>query len=104
LPKVAQFLGKDFEKATADDPKTVIRRLEEMYPSASSRYELRKTIRKFYKWLNGGEEYTDCVKWIKIGGRKNNNKLPEELLTEDEIKKMIDSAWSIRDRALIFVL
>lgn len=103
LPKIVLFLKKDFEKATEKDIKKIVRKIEETDLSYSSKLEVKKTLKKFYKWLNGGEEYPECVKWIK-GGKKNNNKLPEELLTEEEAKKMIAAARTLRDRALISIL
>jgi hypothetical protein len=30
------------------------------------------------------------IKWIKISMKMNSSKLPEELLSEEEIKRMID--------------
>ncbi|MFQ5722301.1 MAG: tyrosine-type recombinase/integrase [Candidatus Aminicenantales bacterium] len=51
------------------------------------------------------EEYPEEVKWIKSNSKKCERiKLPEEMLTEDEIKKLINTADNPRDKAFISVL
>ena len=104
LPKLARLLDKDFEDVTADDLRRVLHEIEEQELAEASKTEFRKTIKVFYRWLNGGERYPECVEWIKTTEKRSNNKLPEELLTEEEVKRMISSAWSPRDRAIISLL
>lgn len=43
------------------------------------------------------------MKWIRVK-RSNNNKLPEELLTEEEVMKLIEATPHTRDKALVAVL
>jgi integrase len=104
LPILAGYLGKDFEKATKKDFEKVLTKLEKTNYAPQTKLDFKKTIKKFYKWLNGGEECPDSVKWIKTGRKRNNNKLPDELLTENDIKKLIEAASHPRDRAIISVL
>lgn len=104
LPRIAEYLGKDFEKATRKDFEGVLNKLEMTNYAPQTKLDFKKSIKKFYKWLNGGEEYPESVKWIKTGRKMNNNKLPEELLTEDDVKQMIETAIHPRDRAIISVL
>ncbi|MEE9506231.1 MAG: site-specific integrase, partial [Thermoplasmata archaeon] len=98
------MLDKDFQDVTADDLRRVLHELEEGDLAEASKTEFRKTIKVFYRWLNGGERYPECVEWIKTTDKRNNNKLPEELLTEEEVKRMISVAWTPRDRAIISLL
>ncbi len=51
-------------------------------------------------------EREDILKLLKVNNRvaKNNNKLPEEILTEDEIKQLVSSEKSIMYQALIMSL
>lgn len=49
-----------------------------------TKHDFKVILKKFYKWLRGSEVYPEEVIWIKAPVR-NNNKLPEELLTEEEI-------------------
>jgi site-specific recombinase XerD len=105
LYKIAQFLEKDLNKATKQDIKDLLRKIE-LNPKYSewTKSNYRVTLKKFYQWLEGYEEgYPEKVRWIKTGIKKNKNKLTN-LPTDDEIKKLIEAAQSVRDKALISVL
>lgn len=105
LPHIAAFLNKkDFEKASKTDIENFLVHLEKSKYMPRTKLDFKITIKKFYKWLNGGEEYPDSIKWIKTGEKLNNNKLPEELLTEEEVKKLVQYCQHSRDRALISIL
>ena len=63
-----------------------------------------KTIlKKFYKYLNGGEVYPDTVKWITLSNDYTYKK-PEQMLTETEIKLMISKCENLRDHAIVSLL
>ena len=73
--------------------------------SAWTKHDYKVTIKRFYKWLKGNDEtYPEEVKWIKTTLKKQDIVLPEELLTEEEIKRLVGSALSIRDKAFIISL
>jgi len=63
---------------------------------------LKITLKAFFKWLNNGT-YPETVSWIKTGGFARR-KLPEDILTQEEIKALADSCLNPRDRALILLL
>ncbi len=104
LPKLATLLEKDFDKASKQDIENVLSAMEKTDYAPRTKLDFKVTVKKFYKWINGGEEYPESVRWIKTGEKRNNNKLPEELLIEEEIKKLIEAASHPRDRAIISVL
>ena len=65
---------------------------------------LRESIQRFFKWLKKDHEEVQVdPKNIKIKYSKRH-KLPEELLTRDEINLLIDHCDNIRDKALVYVL
>jgi len=99
LRKVAEWLGKDFDRAAEEDLKRVIAVINTSPFTEWTKHDYKRSIKKFFKWL-GKEE---LVSWIKCTGPKNR-KLPEEILTEEDIKKMINSAQNARDRAIVSVL
>ena len=105
LIKVAQWLGRDFETASRSDIESVVSKIQASPYVDFSKMELRLTLRKFYKWLKGTEDYPPEVKWVPT---KRNRRvkviLPEDLLTLEDIKKMSDAAKSARDRAFVNVL
>lgn len=104
MPRLSEFLKKDFEKATKNDFINVINLLEKTKLAPRTKLDFKSTIKKFYKWMNGGEEYPESVRWIKTGEKKKNHKLPEDLITEDEVRKLIDACNHSRDRAIIIFL
>ena len=53
--------------------------------------DYKVSLKKFWKWLKGKDNYPKEVAWIKTGMKNGNTKLPEELLTRDDIEKLINS-------------
>ena len=80
---------KAFDEWTVDDLKDVLVAIE----SGDRKYttetikEFRKGLRKFFKWLKG--ENWEGLKILK--GDKKEYRLPD-VLTEDEVKAMIEAA------------
>lgn len=59
-------------------------------------------LKSFFRWLNGGKT-PPAVVWIKIK-RLLKQFPPDQLITPDDVKKMVDVADHPRDRALISFL
>ena len=104
LPRLSGMLGKDVEKATKADMERVLRAMENTDYSPRTKLDFKVTVKRFYKWLNGGEEYPESVRWIRTGAKLNNEKIPEALLSEEDVKKMIGACHNSRDRALLSIL
>ncbi|MEM3012579.1 MAG: tyrosine-type recombinase/integrase [Candidatus Hadarchaeales archaeon] len=104
LLKMATMLKRDFEQAGREDIARVVRSIESSNYSEWTKHDYKVTLKKFYRWLRGGEDYPDEVKWIKATIKNNDKKLPEELLTEEEVKKLIEAARHPRDKALVATL
>ncbi|WGI17763.1 tyrosine-type recombinase/integrase [Methanonatronarchaeum sp. AMET-Sl] len=61
-------------------------------------------MKSFYKWINGGE-YPSKVKWINTTQKgKDKSKLPKDLLTEEDILKLLRKCTHVRDKAFISIL
>lgn len=69
--------------------------------SEATMYEFRKELRCFFRWLNDGEQVPICVKHIKLGKKPEKKILPQQLITYNEYKRIVDAAETIRDRAII---
>jgi len=105
LRKLGQWLDCEFEEADLAAIKRLVSRIEASHYVAFSKMELKLGVRRFYKWLRGTEEYPPEVKWIPMKVKPSERmKLPEELLTEKEVRALIQAALSPRDRAMIAVL
>ncbi len=105
LYKITQLLKKDFTKATKQDIKDLVRKIElNQDYSAWTKHDYKVSIKKFYQWLVGFEkEYPNRVRWIKTHVKKNRKKL-RNLPTKEDVKKLIDGVQTVRDKALISVL
>ena len=100
---IAMFFKKSFKEVTKDDVISFIEYIEKKDYSLWTKHDNKIALKKFYKWLNGGE-YPEVVKWVNTNFNRNNNRLPEELLTPEDIMKLTDVAEIPRDKALVFVL
>ncbi|MFP4000749.1 MAG: tyrosine-type recombinase/integrase, partial [Thermoplasmata archaeon] len=104
LPKMAKEIDVPFKEAEREDIEKIIlwiKRRNDINSTTKNDYKV--LLKRFYRWVGDGE-YPECVKWLKINKDKNNNKLPEEILTEDDIEELIDNAKNPRDKALISIL
>jgi len=109
LVHFASFIKKPFKEVKREDIESFF---EHCLKTKSQNYNLmfRRIIKPFFRWVYGYEKedgYPDVVRWIRTSVRKNgNNKELEELeiLSLEEIAKMIDVCDNLRDRALISVL
>lgn len=99
LRKIAEWLEKDFDKATEDDIKRIVVVINTSSFTEWTKHDYKRSIKKLFRWLGKEKE----VSWLKCGNIKNK-KLPEEILTDDDIKRLINAATSARDKALIAVL
>jgi len=102
---LAEILKKDFDKATRDDIELLVNQIEKRDVSAWTKHDYEVALKKFYKWLKGeGEKYPPEVSWIKTTLKQKDSLLPDEILTEDEIRRLVDSADSPHDKAFIITL
>jgi site-specific recombinase XerD len=101
----AKWLGKDFTKADKEDIKRLVAHICGSNWAEWTKYDNKSMLKKFYKSVEGdGEEYPRKVRWIKPQMKLNKKMLPDELLTVEEVKQMIEAANSMRDKAFISVL
>lgn len=100
LKIVSEKLGKSFLKVTPDDIVTFLSELERSDYSIHTKKDYKVVLKRFFKFL-GREE---LVKGVKTTVKGNQRKLPEEILTKSEVRKMIEVADHPRDKAMLAVL
>ncbi|MBU1165316.1 tyrosine-type recombinase/integrase [Candidatus Micrarchaeota archaeon] len=91
---------KSFEKLTKEEMMEYLRaRAHHKSPRQ------KKEIKKFFSWLYKlpKGQYPECVSWIKAGN-SIKKKLPEEMLTQEDILKLIRACNNARDRAIVSLL
>ncbi len=71
-----------------------------------TKYLMKVILKKFFQWFYKMEDkdYPDIVKWIKPSIRNAKKKMPEELLTPNEVLKIANASDNIRDKALVLTL
>jgi len=57
----------------------------------------------FFKWLNNGKT-TDAIEWIKGRRKHETPEWANDILSKEEIKRMIEAGKNSQDRAIIAVL
>jgi len=110
---IARAFPKSFEEATREDIEKIIAEIEsgkwnkDGY-TAWTKHDYKVTLKKFFQWLRKCEwdsrEYPAEVKWIRTTLKNNRKKLPEDILTKDEIRSLIQATSNPRDKAFISVL
>ena len=105
LKRVSILLGKRFEEADEQDIRRIVVILDknEKYSPWSKR-DFKVSIRKFYTWLRGTKDYPPEVAWMKVYGKIRNPRAAEDMLTEEEVKKLIESAETPQAKALVATL
>jgi len=102
LERTARLLGKPFEEAEKEDIQDLIAEIEQKDYSEWTKHDYKVILRVFYRWLRNCD-YPEETSWIKLK-TMNNHKLPEELLTVEEVNRLVDAAEHIRDKAFIQTL
>ncbi len=110
---LAKFFDKDFDTATKEDIKDVVLKVDSSNRfSIWTKCKFRLLLKQFYKWLKFGDdysfhdEYPEEVKWIKRSlNKKDEPQLTaKDLITEEQMKKLIEVAEHPRDKAFISIL
>jgi len=100
LGVVSRRIGKPLRELTAEDVNTwaVWLHTESGY-TEWYRCALITMVRKYLRWL-GREELAKLLK-LKL---PKNSRLPEEILTEEEIRRLAEATCNTRDRAFVLAL
>lgn len=102
---LCQLNLKDAKTATEEDIKVFILGLNRSDKAPISKRKVKLTLRSFYKWLFKvkGKDYPEIVSWFKIDGTRKL-KLPDEMLDETDVTRLIEACKNERDRALVSLL
>ncbi len=107
------YLKRDYDKATKEQLKDAVLKLEERKDlSVWTRHSYKSILKQFYRWLTFGDDYRkrveqpEIVGWLRAGvsEREKPRVKASEILTEHEIEKLIGAAEHPRDKAFISML
>lgn len=96
LVSIRKKLDIPFRDAKEDDIKRFVAGLEKSDYAEWTKHDLKVILKKYLKWL--GKD--NAIGWMKIKSVKNG-KLPEEVLTEEDIKAIAEATYTSRDKAFI---
>ena len=105
LYAISKDIEKDFNKINEKDVRSFLSKINQKDYSPWTKQIYRVVIKRLMMWQNNGK-LPECVAWVKVHIGKSERKLPGdgELLTEEEIDKILAGCSNIRDRCLISVL
>jgi integrase len=103
LKIIAIQINIDFDKVEKRDLFTFISKLEQSNKSDWLKHDYKVALKKFYKWYFE-DDNPELTKWIKASISRKDRKLPEEMLIEEDILKMINCAKKKSDKAIIALL
>ena len=98
LIPLRRLLKKNFKDSTEKDIKHLAIAIEQTDKSDSTKSDYRAILKLFLRHLGREPE------WLKIGKGRHKRMLPEEVLVEEDVKKIASAAYSSRDRAFVLGL
>jgi site-specific recombinase XerD len=111
-----KYTKKDFNKLEKKDYESIVEQVEKRDDiTVSTKQKYRAIIKKFGRWLAYGDKifngmqrgiYPETILWINTSIKnKDRPKIKaSDILTEEEVEKIINSAEHPRDRALLSIL
>ncbi len=97
--------NKPVMKVKKIDVERAVAIVERSSYSDKSKQNIKVSIKQFYKHFMGDDEvYPREVSWIKTSLKSHKRILPEDILTEDDVLKMLEAAPNVRDKAIIALL
>ena len=105
LRKVAEWIPDKFMDPDKEAIKKVLGILTSDRYSEWTYVTYINMIKRFYKWhLGNNTAYPECVSWVRRPKNPNGKIKPDSLITQDEIRLLVQNAKNNRDRALFNTL
>jgi integrase/recombinase XerD len=104
LRRFDEMINKNFVDVDEQDVRKAVSELNQTELKESTKRDFKLGLRKFYCFIRGVKKkgvYPPEVEWISLAISNNHKKLPEELLTEEEIESMVRCCDNPRDKALV---
>jgi len=100
--RLSRMLAKRFEDANKEDIVRIVAQIEQKNISVWTKHDYKSTLKQFYRWLKGNEmgETPSEVRWIRSRIHAPSKLLSRNLLTPEEINRIVESADSIQEKAL----
>mgnify|MGYP001626189623 FL=1 len=103
IPEIPE--GKPLLKCSKDDMIKIVNKINSMPLAEVTKTKCKITLKVIFKHFLGDDEYyPQQVRWIKTSSRGTNQLLPSDLLTNDDIAKLLQATRNLRDRAIISLM
>jgi integrase len=103
LKIIALKIQVDFDKVEKKDLFLFISELERSNKSLWLKHDYKVALKKFYRWYCK-EDSPELTRWIKTCVKKKDQKLPDDMLSESDVLKLLEYSEYIRDKAIIALL
>jgi integrase len=95
----------DIRKASREDVVKAVAKIERLPVNSETKAKTKISLKFMLKHFNGEDIfYPREVAWVKTSVKERHKLMPDDLLTLDEISKLIDNAKNVRDAAIIALL
>jgi site-specific recombinase XerD len=105
LGVLGEMINKPFNTLTREDVEMLIAQIRNK-PSwnlTTQNYHLN-ALKVLLKYLNGGRDYPACIAWLELKNNKGSPIKKEDLVTEEEMGKIIQSADHPMHRCILSLL
>lgn len=105
LKIIAQDIKKNFEDITKKDVEDFVGKLQQKDYSEWTKHDYKMILKKFFRWLKKNDTPEE-TSWISLKLDKTKIHLPAEgeLLSEEDIQKLLENIHNLRDKAFVSVL
>jgi integrase len=95
----------DFKALSRKDIEKIIARVESSKYSSETKRDIKAVLKGFWKHAFGQDEfYPEPVRWLKTTQKRRDKIMPEQLLSEEDVIRLLDAANNARDKAAIALL
>ena len=103
LPEISG--NKPLLKCSKDDIIKIVDKINAMPLAEVTKTKCKITLKVVFKHFVGEDEfYPPQIRWIKTSSKDTNQILPSDLLTNDDIAKLLQATRNLRDRAIIALM
>ncbi len=104
--KYADAIGSvEMPTATKKDVERAFAKIESLNMAQETKRQVRVVVKAYYKHCYGNDEFfPEAVRWLKTTLKEQDQILPTDLISEDDILKLLDACKNKRDRAQLSLL
>ena len=107
LKTLANLLQKPFKNATKGDLIELVSKVERNEKwSEWTKRDFKIVLKKYIQFIKGysGNNYPEEVAWIRTWLKNKVTKRPDDILTEEEVLRLVEVADNVRDKAFVMAL